>query len=238
VVETLRLVTRLTLQSVKSALDPNAPQKNPKDPSVPMDGEALLAHIMKAESAAGNLEEATRAATADSTEDSDEEPQTIQEEKYGAGGEENGEAEDTPYAEITAEVGGGAEETLDKAAAEELYTRLESLEKELSQIASMLEQIEDGLGSIVDKKLQSLSGKVEDLESRMEVAQRVLTSLGGRMAVVERRISRMEMANQNPKKTDQMKGMAEALQSLASLLTDHATLLTETKQEKPEDGEP
>ena len=233
VVETLRLITRLTLQSVKSALDPNAPQKDSKGPSVPMDGEALLAHIMKAESAAGNLEEATRAAT----EDPEGEPQP-QKEGDVEGGEADGEAEDTPYAEITAEVGAGADESLSKAAAEKLQKRLEGLDNELSQIHAKLEQIEDGLGSIVDKKLQSLSGKVEDLDSRMEVAQRVLTSLGGRMAVVERRISRMEMASQNPEKTNQMRGMAEALQSLATLLADHANLLTQNKKEKTEDEEP
>ncbi len=277
VVETLRLITRLTLQSVKSALDPSNRQKSTKGPQAPLDGEALLAKIMAAESTAGTLEEATREAAAgfsetreaesysdvaggdDATEfdrgaESDTEKRIDTKEESGSeeksesetdretedrnesedrieaavSAEAHDEHEDSPYAEITAEVSETGEPEINKEHENqhrlitERLDKLETLESELKALSQNLDELQDRFGSVVDKKLRALSQSSEDLESRMDVAQRVLTSLGGRMAVVERRISRMEMSAQDPKKSDNLKEMSRMLIAFSKLLEKQA----------------
>ena len=295
VVETLRLITRLTLQSVKSALDPSNRQKSPKGPQTPLDGEALLAKIMTAESSAGTLEEATReaaagiqetreaeswrdiaegddAAVGDDTavgddaavgndaamgddaavgdtekrsdtkevnelkegsksegESESEERNELEDRSEAAvSGDTHDEHEDSPYAEITAEISetGGPEIDEEHENQHQLITerldKLGTLENELKALSKNLDELQDRLGSMVDKKLRALSQSSEDFESRMDVAQRILTSLGGRMAVVERRISRMEMSAQDPKKSDNLKEMSRMLIAFSKLLEKQA----------------
>ncbi len=194
VVDTLRLITRLTLQSVKTSLDPNATPQTTSQ--IPLDGEGLLEHIMRAES---------------ETQPSAEEPT-------------RDEHEESPYVEITAEASNGYEPDIEKQHEKnhiELVEKIESLEKTVSSISDRVEEIQNRLGSIVDKKLRSLSQNSDDLDGRMEVAQRLLTSLGGRMAIVERHITRMETAIQDSKKTDGIKEISNTLKKLAALVEEH-----------------
>jgi signal recognition particle receptor subunit beta len=205
-VETLRLITRLTLQSVKSALDPGNRHAY-EETKVPLDGEGLLEHIMSAE--------ATRQAA----------------EKDPA------DAMESPYAEITAEV------TPDEGADEEApappdgvatLERVELMERKLQEMQRFVEALSSrtkSLDSTASEIAEQTEQRAGELESRLEVAQRVLSSLGGRMAVVERRLSRMEMEDQQSRRAEELRELGRLLARVADVLGDHATTLSSDKSD-------
>jgi hypothetical protein len=257
VVETLRLITRLTLQSVKSALDPQSVHAY-KASRVPLDGEGLLEHIMSAEPTAGSLSEAAaqvtgaaepaaQVAAAPDAKNAVADAEKGQSPSAPATGDAvsdedeaaSADAEESPYAEITAEVSAEDVATAQRAArrsATQNQQRIEQLEHRLAALEKNVEEKRANADAQTAQELQTLKDRLEDglskladLASRLEVAQRVLTSLGGRVAVVERRIGRLEKEDQKHRQSEELHELGRLLARTAEVLDGYAQTLSSTK---------
>ncbi len=163
VLETLRLIVRLTLQAVKEEFDP-ARAAARRDQTA-MDGEKLLEEIMRGE-------------------------QEPEESEPGAIGRE---AEEKPGA---------------------IEGRLAALEESISELRQRVDELAESSGA---------AEQVLDLTARLDVVQRVVSSLGGKVAALERRTGRLEHAT--PGHAEYLRRLAGALGELGQVFAEYAERL-------------
>ncbi len=214
VLATLRLVTKLALSSVRAQLDPEAVIP-PGSEQMPLDGDSLMERIMSADS------DETPAAPGDS-----ELPEIL------GGPSDSGEeiSEDTP------EILGAGEPGSELSMAE----RVAAMEAELRRLQDRMHGLGDGIGvrvaDAVEREVEPTSEKVADVESRLGIMQRVVTRLGGRVDVLERRIARLEMADRQPGRSSEMQEMAGHVHDLSRLMAAFARRLAAPTGQLATDG--
>jgi signal recognition particle receptor subunit beta len=207
--ETVRRITRLTLDHVRHQLTPDA-EPSAAAEKVPMDGHDMLDRIMTA---------------------------GVEEE----GPEEEGPPEpdntaDVPDVEIDVErpesddeviLGAEDSESLDLR----LLDRVSGLEREVRNLKRALQEASSQLpvrvADVVEREVEPTTEKVADLESRLGIMQRVMTRLGGRVDVLERRVARLELQDRQPGRTAELKEMAGHVHDLSRLMAAFARRLNQ-----------
>jgi len=198
--ETLRQVTRLTLNHVRSRLDPERPvapeEDEESEDAPPMDGDAMMARIM-------------------SGDDGPPEPDL--------------EAE-VPDVEIAVEsseedviLGDGE---VDDGLLEQRVVRLErELRAVKRALQSLAGQLPIRIADQVEREGEQTREKVGDLESRLGILQRVVARLGDRLDVLERRMARLEIQDQAYGQSAELGEMAGHFHELSRVMAAFARRL-------------
>ncbi|MFH2005124.1 MAG: ADP-ribosylation factor-like protein [bacterium] len=199
--ETLRLITKLALNSVRSQLDPDAP---PIDESsqMPLDGDSLMERIMSGDAAEDPP----------LPDDDAELPEILEMTPGDTGDFILGDEQETPVLEASA-----------------LAARLPLLEQEIralfDAVRGFRETLPVRIADAVEREVELTAAKVADLESRLGIMQRVVTRLGGRVDVVERRVARLEIADRQPGRSGELAEMAGHVHDLSRLMAAFARRL-------------
>jgi hypothetical protein len=204
VLATLRLVTKLALNSVRAQLDPDTPPPDESE-QMPLDGDSLMDRIM-----AGDDEEVPE------PQGESDFPEILED----LSGYSDITEEETPVI-LGAEGAGGD--------ADALASRLQSLERDIRRIHDQVRSLAEGLpvrvADAVEREVEPTTEKVADLESRLGIMQRVVTRLGGRVDVLERRVARLEIADRQPGRSTDMQEMAGHVHDLSRLMAAFARRL-------------
>lgn len=238
ILETLRLVTRVTLQHVINTLDPAAPETLQQKPTVPLDGEGLLEHIMAGEAAdrAAKAEAAKQAAEAAG-------------EKAAAKGSNEAQARSaspssgfevgwTEYSEGLAgrleSVESNVESTLERVDA--LKDRVVALEGGVAGARDKLRKMESGLPKLVKRESGTLEEGLKDVAARLETLQRLLNTLGGRMSAVERKVEQLANSGAEAGRSRQLAELSRLLRKMSAVLDQHASSLAPRAAPEPAAG--
>ena len=224
VLETLRRIVRLTLQTVKEDLDPSAETLRHSHPDVPMDGHALLERIMSGEGSRGGAEVVGDAKGA-------------QTDGLAGGGDSDG-GEGGAEAASSVSEGPAADSMADAVQdvmdAESSYDAVEvsfdseavsALDAKFEDRMGAVEGMVQGLQLLVDELVAQVKKRADGQDSLVEklaVVQRVASSLGGRVAGIERRLGRLERQDESPQRVAQLDEMSQLLAELARVLADQA----------------
>jgi len=216
VLATLRLVTKLALNSVRTQLDPDAVLPDESE-QMPLDGDSLMERIMMGDGDDEDVPEPPNdAVMPEILEDLSSYDQDVIE-------------EETP--EIL-----GSEPHPDQAGG--LAVRLSDLEAEVRQVYDQVRKLSDGLpvrvADSVEREVEPTAEKVADLESRLGIIQRVVTRLGGRVDVLERRVARLEIADRPPERSGEMQEMAGHVHDLSRLMAAFARRLSAPSGQLPQ----
>lgn len=205
--ETLRQITRLTLSHVRSRLDPSRPvapeEDDESDEAPPMDGDAMMERIMVG----------------------------------GDGPPEPDPNAQVPDVEIAVESGEdfilGGEEVSGGLVDE----RLVRMERDLAVLARSLQSLSSQLpirvADQVEREGEQTREKVGDLESRLGILQRVVTRLGSRMDVLERRAARLEIQGQGQSRSADLEEMASHFHDLSRIMAAFARRLSPGRGGQP-----
>ncbi len=216
VLATLRLVTKLALNSVRTQLDPDAVLPDESE-QMPLDGDSLMERIMMGDGDDEDVPEPPNdAVMPEILEDLSSYDQDVME-------------EETP--EIL-----GSEPHPDQTSG--LAVRLSGLEAEVRQVYDQVRKLSDGLpvrvADSVEREVEPTAEKVADLESRLGIIQRVVTRLGGRVDVLERRVARLEIADRPPERSGEMQEMAGHVHDLSRLMAAFARRLSAPSGQLPQ----
>lgn len=214
VLATLRLVTKLALNSVRAQLDPNAVVPD-ESTQMPLDGDSLMERIMSGDDDV----------LPESDDDSDL-PEIL---------EGLSSFDESAVDELTPMILGDEMQEGDPGA---LAVRLSSLQAELRQVYDQVRKLTEDLpvrvADSVEREVEPTTEKVADLESRLGIIQRVVTRLGGRVDVLERRVARLEIADRQPERSGDMQEMAGHVHDLSRLMAAFARRLSAPTGQLPQ----
>ncbi len=263
VLETLRLVTRLTLQAVKDELDPNKAHRRSAD--VPMDGQALLAELMRGqqEEDASERAESVPGETADSEQSSSEERDQVEEEDESVQGAEEehivmeaelpdehpgesaGDASpsyDSEPKDRGAVAGAGREgDAGDDSDGSDLARRLAAVEGLVTgmglRVDELAEQADHLASSMEDQPgLEELQTGLQEVSENLKLVQRVTSSLGGKLAMLERRVDRLERADTDPVRSEHVRRLSTLLATVSDALGEYAAVLRPAPEDYDSDS--
>lgn len=213
VLATLRMVTKLALNSVRAQLDPDAVLPD-ESTQMPLDGDSLMESIM--------------------TGDDDEVPEPSADGEMPEILEDSSSFEDDVEDDETPVILGDQMAVADSGA---LGARLSRLEAELRQVYDQVRKLSESLpvrvADSVEREVEPTAEKVADLESRLGIIQRVVTRLGGRVDVIERRMARLEIADRQPGRSGEMQEMAGHVHDLSRLMAAFARRLSSPTGQLP-----
>lgn len=189
--ETLRMITRLTIHSVRSTLDTG---QQPQDrPAQALDGHSLMDRIMSGESSDVDFPEILPAS----------------------------ESEDET-------------DVLLESGPDGMSESVQLVRQELGQLRLEIRELRDRLparvADAVEREVEPTAEKVADIESRLGIMQRVVSRYGNRLNVLERRVARMEMEDQQFVQAQMLRELAVQLESLAKLMGTYAHSLSQQSQ--------
>jgi signal recognition particle receptor subunit beta len=218
VLATLRLVTKLALNSVRAQLDPDAELPDDAE-QMPLDGDSLMERIMMGDDEIEDVPEPMGDA---------EMPEIL---------EDSSSFEHDVMEDETPVILGGETQPDDPGP---LAARLSSLEAEVrlvhDQVRKLGESLPIRVADSVEREVEPTTEKVADLESRVGIIQRVVTRLGGRVDVLERRVARLEIADRQPERSGEMQEMAGHVHDLSRLMAAFARRLSAPSGLLPQAG--
>ena len=204
--ETVRRITRLTLDHVRHQLTPDA-EPSAIAEKAPMDGHDMLDRIMTAGAEEEGPPEPDNTADVPDVEIDVERAEPDPDEEVLLGAEDTG--------------------SLDPG----LVERVSGLGREVRDLKRALQdassQLPVRVADVVEREVEPTTEKVADLESRLGIMQRVMTRLGGRVDVLERRVARLELQDRQPGRTAELKEMAGHVHDLSRLMAAFARRLNQ-----------
>ena len=262
VLETLRLVTRVTLQAIKDDLDPSKARR--RSAPVPMDGQALLAEIMRGDqdarpassqtrstepsgasvetsgqddvSGASPQGEATNGESEGNAEAPAEEEHIVMEAELPEDGapQEAVEAEKASYGQkAPPEASQGA--TTDQETAEALFDlirRIAAVEGLVTGLGLRVDELTDQTSEAAQVKdgVNRLQARLDEIAGKLDLVQRVASSLGGKVAAVERRVDRMERSDTDPVRAEHVRRLSQLLGTVSDALAEYASVLRPNRE--------